>query len=105
MLVKVPRFGVAVAVGMAGVAGAAGGSGRAMGGEKPRRPNSGAGARRTGSGGGGVEIVLVSAVVAAYVFEVVSFRPAPVLKSRGTNLAFATGTPISLGTTPTTTMT
>src|SRR5690242_20630691 len=88
-----------------GGGGGAGGSGRSSRGEKPRRPNSDAAFRVTG--GGGEAVVGESLVTVAKVVALSS----PVLarvgddSERGANFALATGMPISLGTSTTTTRT
>lgn len=84
-----------------------GGSGRSRRGEKPRRPKSATGARMTGRGGvdtGFVSVVYARSLVAAVVGEPPN-RLVGALVDRGSNFEFATGTPISLGTRPTTIIT
>jgi len=92
-----------------GVAGAGGGSGRSSRGEKPRRPKSetAAGARGVGAAGVGASSAPLAklAVVVSDVSDPEAICGPMVAAVFGTTFVFATGTPISVGTKPTTTRT
>jgi hypothetical protein len=82
-----------------GAGGLGGGSGRSRGGEKPRFPKS-EGLGRIVVCRAGAETGVVSVVDVAYVFALVSLEPSRLSVRCALNLVFATGTPISLGTSP-----